>query len=52
MIKKREDWRPLAPSILSEYVTDFFSLSHKKSESYKYMLLVVDALDRAKKEIP
>ena len=51
-IKKREPWRPLAPSILSEYVSSYFSIHQKNSNSYKYMLLVLKANSRAKKAIP
>ncbi len=39
-IKKREWWRPLAPVVLAERLEDYFEIS-KKSESYKYMLMVV-----------
>lgn len=50
VIKKREFWRPLAPSVLDAYAHEYFDLEEDISE-YKYMLKVVwvkqKAIDKA-----
>jgi len=47
-IKYRESFRPFAPSVLEEDVSNFFDI-HKSSP---YVLLVADVADALKKEIP
>lgn len=37
-IKQREEFRPFAPSVLSEYAQDYFNLEDSAEYLYKYML--------------
>jgi carbamoyltransferase len=50
-IKKRQWWRPLAPSILNEQAWKYFNLKTNTSD-YKYMLKVVSAKNISKNKIP
>ena len=47
-VKKREPFRPFAPSIAEEYTKDYFNISIKSP----FMLLVCDVLEDKKNEIP
>jgi carbamoyltransferase len=47
-VKHREWFRPFAPAILEEYLEDYFDCGHITP----YMLLVYNALDSKKSEIP
>jgi len=47
-IKRREKWRPLAPSVLEEDASTFFDINHCS----RFMLLVAKALKKAIIEIP
>tara|TARA_B110000305_G_C18958976_1_gene411857 strand:+ start:44 stop:520 length:477 start_codon:yes stop_codon:yes gene_type:complete len=49
-IKLREEFRPFAPSIIKEYADDFFFLM--KNVNYSYMTYIVEAKEKAKKELP
>ena len=48
MIKERESYRPFAPAVLEEYAACYFP----SLRSSPYMLFVVDASEKARKEIP
>jgi carbamoyltransferase len=48
--KKREWWRPLAGTILLEYVHEYFDLG--TLEESPYMSFAVEAKEKAKKEVP
>lgn len=43
IIKMRDGYRPFAPSILEEYVSDFFELPKSEKSDYDYMTFVLDA---------
>ncbi len=47
-IKYRESFRPFAPAVLAEEVSDWFGLDRESP----YMLLVADVLEKHRKEIP
>jgi carbamoyltransferase len=47
-VKFREEFRPFAPAVLSEYAGEYFQI---KQES-PHMLIACQATDKAKKEIP
>lgn len=49
-IKKRERWRPLAPSVIHEYAKSYFDISWN-SKWYKYMLVVVEVLENFRKTL-
>src|SRR5207302_2860993 len=46
-IKYRESFRPFAPSVLREYVGDWFALNYESP----YMLLVADVLERYRTQL-
>ena len=47
-IKNRERWRPLAPVILEEDVSEYFDINYPS----RFMLLIANAKDKAIKETP
>ena len=47
-VKFREAYRPYAPSVLKEYQCEYFELEQETN----YMLLIPQATEKAKKEIP
>lgn len=47
-IKKRERWRPLAPSVLASALPEFFEMRCHNA----YMLLVAQVTERARREAP
>ena len=47
-IKKREDFRPFAPSVLEEKANEYFEMNNKS----KYMCAIYKAKKKAKNEIP
>jgi carbamoyltransferase len=47
-VKFREPWRPFAPSILAEYMEDYFGTDHPSP----FMILAFEALEEAKRAIP
>lgn len=47
-VKFRETYRPYAPSVLKDYQYDYFELKQETN----YMLLIPQATEKAKKEIP
>ena len=49
-IKKREDFRPFAPSIMSEFTQDYFDINNNVDSPF--MTMVVDAKQKALKEVP
>lgn len=51
-VKKREMFRPFAPVILEEYVSDYFKTDRQPSALEKYMLVVLPFRDKGKKEVP
>ena len=46
-IKKREDFRPFAPSIMSEFTQDYFDINNNVNSPF--MTMVVDAKQKALK---
>lgn len=49
-IKKREWWRPVAGTILIEYVNDYFNMMNL--EESPYMAYAIEAKEKAKLEVP
>ena len=49
-IKNREEFRPFAPSVLSEYAKDFFCL--KESMDYRFMNVICDTKTKIRDLIP
>ncbi len=49
-IKKREDFRPFAPSIMSEFTQDYFDINDNVDSPF--MTMVVDAKQKALKDVP
>lgn len=49
-IKKREEFRPFAPSVLSEYSSEYFELENQKETPF--MTMVLKAKKKAIEEIP
>ena len=47
-VKFREAYRPYAPSVMKEHQKEYFKLNHDTN----YMLLIPQAAEKAKKEIP
>ena len=53
-VKRREAFRPFAPSILEEHAKEWFNFENIENyrNSYKYMLIATSAKNLAKKKVP
>lgn len=49
-VKKREEFRPFAPSVLSEYANEYFEL--RELRQYEYMTIAVKAKESVSEKIP
>jgi len=50
MIKKREGYRPFAPSVLEEYAAEYFELpTGSTAEDFKYMIAVLNVIPEKRK---
>lgn len=50
--KNRQQFRPLAPMVLSGYENDYFDVSKNVRDSARYMQMVVNAKTRGKDDLP
>lgn len=48
IVKERESWRPLAPSVLSSSAKDFFTISN----DFKYMIVGAQVKESIKEKVP
>lgn len=44
MVKKREGYRPFAPSVLEEYAHEYYDTTRDKDNSFPYMIFVLDVI--------
>jgi len=51
-VKKREEYRPFACSVLKEVADDYFHMLQLKDEGSPYMSFAIQARDKAYEEIP
>jgi carbamoyltransferase len=49
MVKKREGYRPFAPSVLEEYAHDYYEICRDKRNTFPYMIFVLDVKEDKQK---
>jgi carbamoyltransferase len=49
MVKKREAYRPFAPSVLEEYTHEYYETSQNKQKTFPYMIFVLDVKEDKQK---
>ena len=51
MVKKREAFRPFAPSVLEEYAADYFDLPGQSGKAFPFMTFVVPVRAERRQEL-